>query len=135
MSEKPTVQKSHLSVAITWSIVERLRIRFLYSEDCPSHVEALDRLHKVLDEEGVDVNVEIVRVDTFEKAESEHFPGSPTITIDGRDICPIQNPHYAPTCRAYLLEDGRVSPLPPVSMIRRAVRSAKENLKSSRQNW
>jgi hypothetical protein len=109
-----------------------MRIRFLYSEDCPSHDEALNRLRKTLDEEQVTADIEIVRVDTFEEAEKECFPGSPTIMIDGHDICPIPISSYAPACRAYVLEDGRISPLPSISMIRKAIRAAKENLKSTR---
>jgi hypothetical protein len=111
-----------------------MKIRFLYSEDCPSHEEALQRLREVLRAEGVPGEVEIVRVDTFEQAEKELFPGSPTIMIDGYDICPTHSSHYAPACRAYVLEDGRVSPLPSVAMIRRAVHAAKENLKSDPSN-
>jgi hypothetical protein len=111
-----------------------MEVRFLYSEDCPSHEEALHRLRDVLEEQGVVAEVEIVRVDTFEEAEKERFPGSPTIVIDGHDICPTQSSHYAPACRAYVLEDGRVSPLPSVAMIRNAVQAAKENLKSDSKN-
>jgi len=107
-----------------------MKVRFLYSEDCPSHDEALRRLRDALNQEGVQADVEVVRVETFEEAEKERYPGSPTITIDGQDICPIRTPHYAPACRAYVLEDGRVSPLPSAAMIRKAIRSAKENLKS-----
>ena len=110
-----------------------MRVRFLYSEDCPSHDEALLRLRNALDEEQVVADVEVVQVDTFEEAEKECYPGSPTIMIDGQDICPIPNSRYAPACRAYVLEDGRVSPLPSVSMIRKAIRAAKENLKSTRE--
>jgi hypothetical protein len=51
--------------------------------------------------------------------------------IDGEDMCPIPNAHYAPACRAYVLEDGRVSPLPSVGMIRGAIRAAKANLKNN----
>jgi len=108
-----------------------MKVRFLYSEDCPSHDEALHRLRGVLDEESVQAEVEVVRVDTFEEAEKEHYPGSPTIMIEGHDICPMPNVQFAPACRAYVLEDGRISPLPSVSMIRKAVRAAKENLKST----
>lgn len=111
-----------------------MRVRFLYSEDCPSHDEALRRLRNALAEESVAADVEIVRVNTFEEAIRERYPGSPTIIIDGHDICPIQNSHYAPTCRAYVLEDGRVSPLPSISMIRKVIRAAKENLKRSRKD-
>jgi hypothetical protein len=76
--------------------------------------------------------VEIVRVDTFEEAERERFPGSPTIMIDGHDICPTPpTTSYAPACRAYVLEDGRISPLPSIMMIRKAIRASKESLKST----
>ena len=111
-----------------------LQIRFLYSESCPSHDEALNRLRKVLDEEGVDAGIEVIEIETFEEAIQHQYPGSPTILINGDDIDPIRNPTYAPACRAYHLEDGRISPLPSLSMIRRAVRAAKENLKSEAQH-
>lgn len=111
-----------------------MKVRFLYSEDCPSHEEALQRLQSVLQEEGVQADLEIVRVDTFEQAEKERFQGSPTIMIEGHDICPTGNSHYAPACRAYVLEDGRVSPLPSVAMIRKAILAAKENLKNTRKD-
>ncbi len=102
-----------------------MKIRFLYSEQCPSHDEAIERLRKVLDEEGINAKIDVVRVETFEDAKRYLYPGSPTILIDGHDIDPVPNYGYAPTCRAYRLEDGRISPLPPVSMIRKAVRAAK----------
>jgi hypothetical protein len=109
-----------------------MKIRFLYTQDCSSHEEALRRLKDALKQEDVAADIEIVRVDTFEEAEREHYLGSPTILIDGRDISPTQDSHYAPACRAYGLEDGRVSPLPSMSMILKAIHSAKENLKSNR---
>jgi len=107
-----------------------MKVRFLYSADCPSHDEALSRLRTVLREEGVETEIEVVRVDTFEQAEKERFPGSPTIMIDGKDIVPFADARYAPACRAYVLENGRVTPLPSLSMIRDAVRAAKANLKN-----
>jgi hypothetical protein len=111
-----------------------LKVRFLYSDECPSHDEALQRLRSVLEEENVPADIEIVAVNTFEEAQKEQYPGSPTIMVDGQDICPTRNSNYAPTCRAYRLEDGRVSPLPSVSMMRGAIRAAKENLKSDTKN-
>ena len=104
-----------------------MEIRFLYSKDCPSHEEALSRLRSVLKEEGVNNTIDIRTVETEEQASSLHFVGSPTILINGRDIDPQSNPHYALACRAYRLEDGRISPLPSIMMIRKAVRTAKEN--------
>lgn len=99
-------------------------IRFLYSEDCPSHEEALERLRRVMAEEGVEAQIEVREVETNEQAEKFRFLGSPTILINGRDIDPPDKPHYALTCRAYRTEDGRISPLPSEALIRKALRSA-----------
>ena len=103
-----------------------MKIHFLYYEDCPSHDEALSRLKKCVEAEGISADIEIVKVETTDEAEKLRFVGSPTIIIDGLDIDPPVNPHYALTCRAYRLEDGRISPLPSEAMIRRALRKAKE---------
>jgi hypothetical protein len=107
-----------------------MKIRFLYSADCPSYEDALHRLRSVLEEEGVAADVEILRVDTVEEAQRERFVGSPTIIVDGHDICPTEDSRYGLACRAYALEDGRVSPLPSLAMIRRAIRAATDDLKS-----
>lgn len=104
-----------------------MEIRFLYYEECPSHEEALERLRKVLDEEGIRADIEVVRVETTEQAKRLRFPGSPTILVNGRDIDPPSNAQYALTCRAYQLEDGRISPLPSVEMIRGALRVVNKN--------
>jgi hypothetical protein len=102
-----------------------VRITFLYFEDCPSHEAALTRLRQVMAEEDVQAEIEIVKVETDEQAQSRHFVGSPTILIDGRDIDPLPaDIQVALTCRAYQLEDGRISPLPSADMIRRALRRA-----------
>jgi len=101
-----------------------MEIRFLYSEDCPSHDEALQRLRQAVTEEGIHARIEVIRVDTEEQAVELKFSGSPTIYVDGRDIDPPTEPRYALSCRAYRLEDGRISPLPSLLMIHRALKSA-----------
>src|SRR5919198_151325 len=103
-----------------------MHIEFLYWEECPSHERALEILREVLAAEGAAADVQLRRVDTDEQAQAERFLGSPTIRIDGVDIDPAatQQPYYALTCRAYTRDDGRISPLPPVEMIRRAIRAA-----------
>ena len=106
-----------------------MEVQFLYSERCPSYVEALSRLRNVLKEEGVNEEISIKEVETEMQANELHFVGSPTIIINGRDIDSQPNPRYGLTCRAYRLEDGRISPLPSIMMMRRAVRSAKTNAK------
>ncbi len=101
-----------------------MHVRFLYFEGCPSHDVALQRLQKVMTEEGVGSEVEVIKVETTEEAERFRFPGSPTILINGSDIEPPLSAQHALTCRAYRLEDGRISPLPSETMIRKAIRKA-----------
>ena len=100
-----------------------MQVSFLYYEGCPSHDLALERLREVMDEEGIPGEVEVLKVDTEEQARQLRFVGSPTIRIDGQDIDPPSDSRYALTCRAYRLEDDRISPLPSRDMIRRALRS------------
>ena len=104
-----------------------MRVSFLYYEDCPSHDLALERLREVMDEEGISGEVEVFKVETEDQARQLRFVGSPTIRVDGQDIDPPSDPRYALTCRAYRLEDQRISPLPSKDMIRRALRSQAKN--------
>ncbi len=100
-----------------------MRVSFLYYEDCPSYELALERLRSVMAEEGIPGEVEVIKVETEEQARELRFVGSPTIRVDGQDIDPPSDPRYALACRAYRLEDHRISPLPSKDMIRRALRS------------
>jgi hypothetical protein len=102
-----------------------LRVTFLFFNGCPSHGEALERLRRVLAEEGVQSDIEVVKVATQEQAERWQFVGSPTIRIDDQDIAPVPDGGpYRLTCRTFVAENGRLSPLPPEAVIRRAVRNA-----------
>ena len=99
-----------------------LQVTFQYCEDCPSHEQALARLRKILNEEGVDARIEIIKIETDEQAKRSRFVGSPTILLNDVDIDPPTVNNYGLACRAYQLEDGRISPLPSEEMIRRAIR-------------
>ena len=98
------------------------KITFLYWDECQSHDEALTRLRKVLSENRIDAQVDVVRVRSDEEAKGLHFIGSPTILVDGRDIQVTNTSRYGLSCRAYQLEDGRISPLPSEAMIRSALK-------------
>jgi hypothetical protein len=100
-----------------------MRVSFLYYEECPSHDLALERLREVMAEEGISREVEVFKVETEDQARELRFLGSPTIRVDGQDIDPPIDSRYILTCRAYRLEDGRISPLPSKDMIRHALRS------------
>ena len=102
-----------------------MQIRFLYYEDCPSHEAALERLQQVMTEENITAPVEVVKVETDAQAEALQFAGSPTIQVNGADIVPPDGQViYGLSCRVYVHEDGRYSPLPSPATIRRALREA-----------
>ena len=104
-----------------------MHVRFLFYEDCPSHELALERLREVLAEERISTDVEVVKVESEEQAQELRFVGSPTILLNGQDIAsPPPDSRYALTCRAYRLEDGRISPLPSPDTIRRAIDAAEK---------
>jgi hypothetical protein len=100
-----------------------MKVELLWWEGCPSYPETLDDLTRVLREEGVDAEVDLVEVDTDEQAQREHFPGSPTIRLDGQDAIPAPaSEPFSLTCRVYRLRDGRISATPDLEDLRDAVR-------------
>lgn len=104
-----------------------MHIQFLWWEDCPSHPAAWQRLQQVLEELQLDVTVERIQVLTEADAERWHFPGSPTILVNGKDIDP-RAPDLAArlTCRLYYTEERRPSPYPSREMIKRALIAARD---------
>jgi hypothetical protein len=98
-------------------------IELFYWEGCPSHPEAKALLEQVLAELGRDDEVVMIEVKSDEDAERLHFPGSPTIRIDGQDIDAMgANGRPSLTCRIYHLPDGRVSPVPSREQMEAALR-------------
>jgi hypothetical protein len=80
-------------------------------------------LELVLEERGLDVEVELHEVTSDEQAVALRFPGSPTIRIDGRDVDPAgESARPALNCRIYWTPDGRVSPIPSREQLEEALR-------------
>ncbi len=94
-----------------------MKIEFLYFEGCPSYKEALDNLKAALAEAGIDAEVELLNVETPEKAEGLGFYGSPSIRVDGVDLEGRQgDPIYS--CRIYEV-GGRQTGAPGKDYIRK----------------
>jgi hypothetical protein len=99
-------------------------VTFMYYRECPSHELALEQLKTILHEEGLQAEIRIIEVQTVEQARELHFVGSPTILVDGKDIAPVpEDAVYGLACRAYMKEDGRISPLPPHAAVREALQN------------
>jgi hypothetical protein len=100
-----------------------MTVELLWWDGCPSHPETLADLERILREEGISAEVQRVEIESDEQARREHFPGSPTIRVDGRDIFPAEEGEpFSLTCRVYRLRDGRVSPTPDPEDLRDALR-------------
>ena len=102
-----------------------MKIEVFYVPDCPHHPTSLMRLREVLAADGVAAEIREVAVTNMQMAEALRFCGSPTIRINGRDIAGESKDvgNFAMSCRLY---PGAKQPgVPPVEMIRRAVREAR----------
>ena len=105
-----------------------MRVELLWWEGCPSYPETLGDLRRVLRDEGVEADVDLVEVETDEQARAERFPGSPTVRLDGVDaIPPPETEPFSLTCRVYRLRDGRISATPDPEDLREAVRRIDEH--------
>ena len=102
-----------------------MRIELLWFEECPCHRDAEALIRDVLEELGVDADIERVEVPDEEAGIRTMFPGSPTIRVEGVDVEPDWEPCEActPRCRIYATTDG-LGCLPPRDWIVDAVRRA-----------
>lgn len=103
-----------------------MKIHFLWWEGCPSHPKAWKRLQRVIQELNLQPTIERIEITDDESAEKWRFPGSPTILVNGEDIDPAPPDMYRLTCRLYRKDDGRPTPVPTESLIRRALLRAAE---------
>ena len=101
-----------------------MTVEVLYFDGCPGYAELLPRLRKLLASEGIDVEVELRRLESPEDAEREHFLGSPTVRIDGEDVDPGAGKRrdFGLECRLYRTDAG-LQRTPPEAWIRAALAS------------
>ena len=82
------------------------KIEILYFDDCPSWKQAVANLETVLAALEIEPQIELVRVETQEEAEAHQFIGSPSIRVNGEDLFPIGQNHFAMGCRVYPTPEG-----------------------------
>ena len=85
---------------------KRTEVEILFFDECPSWHNAQEILQSVLDGLGISVIVALTQVETQEEAVINKFVGSPTIRVNGEDIFPTGQDHYALGCRVYQTPDG-----------------------------
>ncbi|MFJ7771888.1 thioredoxin family protein [Streptomyces sp. NPDC097107] len=82
-------------------------IELLYFTGCPNWTTAQEHLTEALAAVGrSEQEVKLHAVETSEEAEALHFPGSPTIHIDGHDPFPAASETFGLTCRVYSTPGG-----------------------------
>ena len=84
-----------------------MNIEVLHIEECPSWVEAGNRLREALNATGFgETAIGYRLISTSEDAAQVPFAGSPTITIDGQDLFPSGGRTADLACRVYVTPNG-----------------------------
>lgn len=79
---------------------EPISIDLLYFDGCPHYAEARRSLTEAITALALDARVRLVKVTSQAQADALHFAGSPSITIDGRDLEDYDGPGVL-ACRLY----------------------------------
>ncbi len=98
-----------------------MRIELLYFDGCSSWEEGLDNLNAALALEGLQADLQLVRVEDNQAAGRLKFLGSPSFRIDGVDPWGEERANYSLSCRVYRTEAG-LRGAPTVEMLQEALR-------------
>ena len=111
--------------------MNKTQIQILYFPDCPIYKELEKLIKEVVQELGLDANLELVNIQTKEDAEKYHFTGSPGLHINGRDIDPLTEnaPVVLKSCKIYRTEEG-MKMIPTKKMILEALENLQVQKKS-----
>ena len=101
-----------------------MKIELLYFDDCPSWETGLENIEAALQEEGLSVSVEMVKVMDDDDAERLKFLGSPSFRVDGVELWPEEREIYSLSCRVYPTTEG-VKGFPTVAILREQLKQFK----------
>ncbi|MFW0772817.1 thioredoxin family protein [Paenarthrobacter nitroguajacolicus] len=112
-----------ISVALTMRENELMRIELLYIDDCPNSAGAQERLEAALEILGRgDIPVHMRQLNSASETEDTGFAGSPTITVDGKDIFPTGATADDLACRVYVTPHG-LTGMPTVEQVTGALKN------------
>ena len=100
-------------------------IELLYFDGCPSWQGALKNLKTALAIEGIDSEIQLVKVNSDEQAALLKFLGSPSLRVDGVDWWPEERSRYNLSCRVYKTPLG-MSGEPSVEMLCEKLRTSNQ---------
>ncbi|EHR61531.1 MULTISPECIES: DF family (seleno)protein [Saccharomonospora] len=106
-------------------IMATVKVELFYFDGCPNWRLAEERLREALAAAGL-APLEIYHrtVETKAEAEALHFPGSPTILIDGLDPFPSPPQTHGLSCRMYATPAG-LAGAPTVEQLVQALTNAR----------
>jgi hypothetical protein len=97
-----------------------MRVTLQYFGGCPNWKIAESRVKAIIEEGGLDADLEYQLIETPEAAEELQFAGSPTLLIDGRDPFATGRTPIGLACRTYITETGPAES-PSVAQLREAL--------------
>lgn len=105
--------------------MSKARVELLYFDGCPNYKTTLRDLEEIVKQEGLDVRVTLVRVESEEEAKRLRFLGSPTVRVNGVDIEPgaRESGEFGLGCRIYRV-GGRMLGSPAREMLSIALKGA-----------
>jgi hypothetical protein len=89
-----------------------MTIEVLCFDACLNHETLLPQLEQLLRTVGIPTRISLRRIADEDEAEREHFLGSPTVRVDGRDIEPGAEARedFGLKCRLYQLPERLHAP-------------------------
>jgi hypothetical protein len=83
-------------------------VELLWFSDCPNRTAARALLEEVIEDVAPGTTIRDIDATDPTIAADVHFPGSPTIRVDGRDVDAgyVDPGDYTPRCRLYRTSNG-----------------------------
>lgn len=91
-------------------------IQFLYFDGCPSWKTGLLNLKDALTRSGIQAEIQLIKIETPQKAEEFRFLGSPSFVLNSSDLWPEERESYYLGCRVYQTPQGLIG-YPTVDML------------------
>ena len=100
---------------------DTMEIQLLYFDGCPSWEIALSNLKAALAAEGLEAEIQLIKLEDNEDATHLRFLGSPSFQVNGVDLWHEERKRYNLSCRVYATPHG-LQGAPTVEMLREKLR-------------
>jgi hypothetical protein len=98
-------------------------IEMLYFDGCPSWRDGVNNLEAALEAEGLEAQLQLVKVENDKDAQRLKFLGSPSYRVNGEDWWPEERQQYSLSCRVYHTLEG-MKGAPTIDMLREQLKKS-----------